>query len=122
LKILQEFKNKNAKKISIVIGNPPYNANQESENDNNRNRSYKAIDLHIKNTYVRYSNAQKSKVYDPYSRFFRWATNRLDNNGILAFIRAPRKISAFQCFCGHEKAANLAAKLEVLISTIDDIT
>jgi hypothetical protein len=24
-------------------------------------------------------------------------------------IRAPRKISAFQCFCGHEKAANQAA-------------
>jgi hypothetical protein len=37
-------------------------------------------------------------------------------------IRAPRKISPFQCFCGHEKVANLAAKLEVLISTIDDIT
>jgi hypothetical protein len=25
------------------------------------------------------------------------------------FLRAPRKISAFQCFCGHEKAANRAA-------------
>ena len=37
-------------------------------------------------------------------------------------FRAPRKISPFQCFCGHEKAANLAAKQEVLISTIDDIT
>jgi hypothetical protein len=24
-------------------------------------------------------------------------------------LRAPRKISAFQCFCGYEKAANLAA-------------
>ena len=24
-------------------------------------------------------------------------------------LRAPRKISAFQCFCGHEKAANRAA-------------
>jgi hypothetical protein len=32
------------------------------------------------------------------------------------------KISPFQCFCGHEKVANLAAKLELLISTIDDIT
>ncbi|MCX5955064.1 MAG: hypothetical protein NTW51_01350, partial [Cyanobacteria bacterium] len=37
-------------------------------------------------------------------------------------FRAPRKISAFQCFCGHEKAANRAAWKEVLISTIDDIT
>jgi hypothetical protein len=24
-------------------------------------------------------------------------------------LRAPRKISAFQCFCGHEKTAKLAA-------------
>jgi len=68
------------------IGNPPYNANQESENDNNRNRGYKAVDSLIKNTYVRYSGAQKSKVYDMYSRFFRWATNRLDDNGIVVFI------------------------------------
>lgn len=36
--------------------------------------------------------------------------------------RAPRKISAFQCFCGHKKTANRAAWQEVLISTIDDIT
>jgi hypothetical protein len=28
---------------------------------------------------------------------------------ILHKLRAPRKISAFQCFCGHEKAANRAA-------------
>jgi hypothetical protein len=25
------------------------------------------------------------------------------------YLWAPRKISAFQCFCGHEKAANRAA-------------
>ncbi len=40
----------------------------------------------------------------------------------LSLRRAPQKISAFQCFCGHEKAANRAAWQEVLISTIDDIT
>ncbi|MEH1908852.1 MAG: type ISP restriction/modification enzyme [Nostoc sp.] len=40
----------------------------------------------IKESYVKYSHAQKTKRYDPYSRFFRWATNRLNENGILAFI------------------------------------
>ena len=40
----------------------------------------------------------------------------------LSDLWAPRKISAFQCFCEHEKAANRAAWQEVLISTIDDIT
>src|SRR5690606_27382220 len=32
------------------------------------------------------STAQKTKLYDMYSRFFRWASDRLDENGILAFI------------------------------------
>jgi hypothetical protein len=27
----------------------------------------------------------------------------------ISHLRAPRKISAFQCFCGHEKTAKLAA-------------
>jgi predicted helicase len=30
--------------IRVVIGNPPYNAWQESENDNNKNRKYPTID------------------------------------------------------------------------------
>ena len=30
----------NEKTISVIIGNPPYNANQQSDNDNNRNRTY----------------------------------------------------------------------------------
>ena len=29
-----------AKPISVIIGNPPYNANQQNENDNNKNREY----------------------------------------------------------------------------------
>jgi predicted helicase len=76
----------NIKKISIIIGNPPYNANQKNENENNKNREYPKIDRHIKDTYVKHSTAQKTKVYDMYSRFYRWASDRLDNNGILAFI------------------------------------
>src|ERR1035438_5754261 len=29
---------------------------------------------------------QKAKTYDMYSRFFRWASDRLDENGVLALI------------------------------------
>ncbi len=76
----------NSKRISVIIGNPPYNANQKNENENNKNREYPAIDKRIKNTYIKYSTAQKTKVYDMYSRFYRWASDRLDRNGILAFI------------------------------------
>ena len=42
----------NERKISVIIGNPPYNANQQNENDNNKNRAYPAIDARIKETYI----------------------------------------------------------------------
>ncbi|NJD24339.1 MAG: DNA methyltransferase [Betaproteobacteria bacterium] len=76
----------NSRRISVIIGNPPYNANQLNENENNKNREYPEIDKRIKETYIAASTAQKTKVYDMYSRFFRWAADRLDENGVLAFI------------------------------------
>lgn len=84
----------NEKTISVIIGNPPYNANQESENDNNKNRVYGEVDKKIKSTYIEQSKAQKTKLYDMYSRFFRWASDRLQDNGILAFITNSSFIDA----------------------------
>ncbi|HEY4848318.1 MAG TPA: type ISP restriction/modification enzyme [Methylocella sp.] len=80
------IKRQNKKKISVIIGNPPYNANQLNENENNKNREYPEIDRRIKETYIAASIAQKTKVYDMYARFFRWASDRVDENGIVAFI------------------------------------
>ena len=80
------IKRQNSRRISVIIGNPPYNANQANENDNNKNREYPAIDARIKQTYVAESTAQKTKLYDMYARFFRWASDRLDANGVLAFV------------------------------------
>jgi predicted helicase len=82
----ERIKNQNDRKISVIIGNPPYNANQQNENDNNKNREYKAIDKRIKETYIHHSTAQKTKVYDMYSRFLRWASDRVNENGIIAFV------------------------------------
>jgi predicted helicase len=76
----------NTRKISVVIGNPPYNANQMNENENNKNREYPDIDKRIKDTYIKNSTAQKTKLYDMYARFYRWASDRLDKNGVIAFI------------------------------------
>jgi predicted helicase len=80
------IKRQNSKKISVIIGNPPYNANQLNENENNKNRSYPEIDQRIKRTYIAASKARKTKLYDMYARFFRWASDRIDANGIIAFI------------------------------------
>jgi predicted helicase len=79
-------KRQNGRKISVIIGNPPYNANQQNENDNNKNRYYPHIDALIKSSYIAQSTAQKTKVYDMYARFYRWATDRLGDDGIVAFV------------------------------------
>ena len=76
----------NEKPISVIIGNPPYNANQQNENDNNKNREYPEIDRRIRETYIAASTAQKTKQYDMYKRFIRWASDRLDDDGIIAFV------------------------------------
>lgn len=80
------IKYQNSRQISVVLGNPPYNANQLNENENNKNRAYPEIDKRIKETYIAHSEAQKTKLYDMYARFFRWASDRLDDNGIIAFV------------------------------------
>jgi predicted helicase len=80
------IQSQNQRKIPVIIGNPPYNANQQNENDNNKNDIAVAIDQRIKDTYLSESTAQKTKLYDPYVRFFRWASDRLGQQGILGFI------------------------------------
>src|SRR5581483_6649934 len=92
----------NKKKISVVIGNPPYNANQLNENENNKNREYPEIDKRIKETYIAASTAQKTKLYDMYARFFRWASDRVDENGIVAFV-TNRSFIESRTFDGFRK-------------------
>ncbi|MDF8367952.1 hypothetical protein G9406_10275 [Weissella paramesenteroides] len=37
--------------ITAIIGNPPYSARQESDNDNNANNSYPLLEQRINDTY-----------------------------------------------------------------------
>ena len=76
----------NERSISVIMGNPPYNANQQNENDNNKNRVYREIDRRISETYIAASTAQKTKQYDMYKRFIRWASDRLADDGIIGFV------------------------------------
>lgn len=100
---IERIKKQNRRKISVIIGNPPYNANQQNENDNNKNREYAHIDKRIKNTYIKGSKARKTKLYDPYVRFFRWASDRLGDEGVVAFITNRSFIDAFG-FDGFRKS------------------
>ena len=76
----------NEKNISVIIGNPPYNDQQSNWYDANPNRKYPEIDKRISETYVAASTAQRTHQYDMYKRFIRWASDRLDNDGIVAFV------------------------------------
>ena len=76
----------NDRTMRVIIGNPPYNANQQNESDNNRNREYPEIDRLISDTYIASSTAQKTKQYDMYKRFLRWASERLGGDGVIGFV------------------------------------
>ena len=76
----------NEKPISVIIGNPPYNDSQSNWNEFNPNRGYPEIDRRIRETYVKESTAHKTHQYDMYKRFIRWASDRLDDDGIVGFI------------------------------------
>ena len=81
----------------VVIGNPPYNARQANENDNNQNRPHEAVDNRVRDTYVAASHAQtRNKVYDPYVKSLRWASDKIGPEGIIAFITNNSFIDARQ--------------------------
>ena len=91
---MERIRRQNEREISVVIGNPPWNASQKSENDNNKNRTYPGVDSRIKATYIAESAAQKTKLYDMYARFIRWASDRIGENGVLAFVTNSSFIDA----------------------------
>ncbi len=97
----ERVKRQNTRKISVVIGNPPYNAWQENYNQNNANRPYERVDQRIKATYVKEGTAQnQNSVYDMYTRFVRWASDRVKDEGVIAFIigRKPFAKAAYDGF------------------------
>lgn len=75
--------------FDIIIGNPPYRANQENENDQAKNKVYPLVYQRIKETFVAKSTAQKTKVYDLFSCFFRIAMDfalASERRSIVSFI------------------------------------
>jgi predicted helicase len=96
--------------IFVILGNPPYNAGQVNENDNNKNRKYTGIDKRVTDTYARDSNATLlRKLSDPYIKAFRLASDRIGNEGIVAFVSNNSFVSDLS-FDGMRK--NLAADFD----------
>ena len=89
------FTEKNAERVErqketpmfVVIGNPPYNAGQINENDNNKNRKYVTMDARVRETYSQDSKASnKNALSDPYVKAIRWASDRIGDGGVVAFV------------------------------------
>lgn len=73
--------------IKVIIGNPPYSVGQDSQNDNNQNVAYPALDERISATYAARSRATlKTSLYDSYVRAIRWASDRVGSSGIVGFV------------------------------------
>ena len=83
----ERVKKQKAADMFVVIGNPPYNAWQVNENDNNRNRKYQVMDKLIQDTYVADSKAtNRNALYDPYVKAILWASERVGEEGVVAFV------------------------------------
>ena len=73
--------------IKVIIANPPYNAGQINENDNNKNRKYPGLDRRVSVTYAESSKATLlRKLSDPYVKAIRYATDRIGDSGIVCFV------------------------------------
>ena len=73
--------------ITVIVMNPPYSAGQNSANDNNQNLSYPRLDERIADTYAAKSTgANKNSLYDSYFRALRWASDRIGERGVIAFV------------------------------------
>lgn len=80
-------KRQKATDIRVIVGNPPYSAGQTSANDNNANVAYPTLDGRIRDTYAARSTAtNKNALYDSYIRAFRWASDRIGEAGVMAFV------------------------------------
>lgn len=65
--------------IRVIIGNPPYSVAKGTE--------YPHLDSRIESTYAAKSSAVlKNSLYDSYIRAIRWASDRLGDSGVLAYV------------------------------------
>ncbi|KAA8976139.1 type ISP restriction/modification enzyme [Halospina sp. K52047b] len=70
----------NEQPIQVIVGNPPYSGTQGGT-------SYDRLDRRIEETYAYHSRSQlKNSLYDSYIRAFRWASDRIGDKGVIAFV------------------------------------
>lgn len=73
--------------IQVIVGNPPYSAGQRSSTDDNPNVEYPTLEERISETYAEYyEGANLRQIYDTYKMAIRWASDRIQKQGVVAFV------------------------------------
>ena len=73
--------------IEVIVGNPPWSAGQRSSADENPNVDYPELEKRVAETYaVRSMATNKNSLYDMYKMAIRWASDRIGDEGIVAFV------------------------------------
>ncbi|MDE0399810.1 MAG: damage-inducible protein, partial [Candidatus Poribacteria bacterium] len=73
--------------IEVIIGNPPWSAGQKKATDDNPNVKYPELEQRITDTYVdRTTTTLKRYLYDTYKMAIRWASDRIGEHGVIAFV------------------------------------
>ncbi|HIV55780.1 MAG TPA: DEAD/DEAH box helicase family protein [Candidatus Anaerobiospirillum stercoravium] len=77
-----------ALKFKVILGNPPYSVGQGSRNNDNQNERYPVLEQRMAQTYVAQADAVSNlkSLYDSYIKAFRWASDRLGSEGVIAFV------------------------------------
>ena len=73
--------------IQVMVGSPPWSARQYRVVNNTVNVEYPELEQRIRETYAASSRAMLMRaLYDPYKMVIRWATDRIQKQGIIAFV------------------------------------
>ena len=73
--------------IEVIIGNPPWSAGQKIATDDNPNVEYPELKTRISETYAVHTNTTlKRYLYDTYKMAIRWASDRIGEHGVIAFV------------------------------------
>ncbi len=73
--------------IQVIVGNPPWSAGQRSSADDNPNVDYPELEARVADTYASHSTStNKNSLYDTYKMAIRWASDRIGDRGVIAFV------------------------------------
>lgn len=83
----ERLKKQQNEPIFAIIGNPPYSIGQSNINQGIESASYPKLDDSIDRTYAKYSTARlKKSLYDQYIKAYRWASDRIEDKGVIGFV------------------------------------